>query len=144
MINRDKSQPRVAASPALSAATEEQRKPPHLAPKAPRETSRQAFLPRLAFIVQLLAHSIFLCIPQSTVTKSMTFTLYSLKHQDKAIGKPTIIYNSYLYGSTGHIPSPLLKLFPDVAMLPQTQNVARFFILVRPQTYLLTSTAKGK
>lgn len=69
MINRDKSQQRVAASPAPSAATEEQRKPPHLAPKAPRETTGLAFLPRLGFIVQSFAHSIFLCIPQSTVTK---------------------------------------------------------------------------
>lgn len=70
MINRDKSQQRVAASPALSAATGEQRKPPHLAPKAPRETTGLPFLPRLAFIIQLLAHSIFLCIPQSTVTET--------------------------------------------------------------------------
>lgn len=59
----------MAASPALSAATEEQRKPPHLAPKPPRETTRLAFLPRLAFIIQSLAHSIFLCVPQSTVTE---------------------------------------------------------------------------
>lgn len=70
MINRDKSQQRVAASPAPSAATEEQRKPPHLAPKAPRETSRLAFLPRLGFVIQQFAHSIFLCIPQSTVPKT--------------------------------------------------------------------------
>lgn len=69
MINRDKAQQRVAASPALSAAPEEQRKPPHLAPKAPRETSGLAFLPRLGFIVQSIAQSVFLCIPQSAVTK---------------------------------------------------------------------------
>lgn len=80
MINRDKSQQRVAASPALSAATGEQRKPPHLAPKAPRETTGLPFLPRLPFIIQLLAHSIFLCIPQSTVTKTDEIYMYSLKH----------------------------------------------------------------
>lgn len=79
MINRDKSQQHVAASPALSAATGEQREPPHLAPKAPREITRLAFLPRLGFIIQSLAHSIFLCIPQSTVTEIYNIYIVLIK-----------------------------------------------------------------
>lgn len=140
MINRDKSQQRVAASPALSAATGEQREPPHLAPKAPRETTRLAFLPRSGFIIQSLAHSIFLCIPQSAVTEIYNIYIVFIKTLTQENRETySNIQQLLVWKHWAHLFT--LKLFPNIAMLPQTQNAARLSLLLRPpQTYLLRST----
>lgn len=136
----------MAALPChVSSKTEEQRKPPCLAPKSLRKTSRLAFPPRLVFIIRSLAHSIFLCILQSTISNIYGIYFAFIKTLEQGNKETGNNMQVICIVSIGHTPSPFPSLFFNIAMVSQTQNVARLFLLVSPsQSYLLTSTTSRK